>query len=1033
MIFAFRQLRKSPGFTLAAIATLALCLGANLVIFSAVNAILLRPLPFPEPERLVHLANAYPGANVERSAASIANYFERRGQIPALASIANIQEWSVIVGDPGSPQRVQVARVMPEFFGTLGVKLAMGRSFTDAELTYQTDQVAVLTDGFWRSHFQADPNVLGKTFLNDGLTIRVIGVLPPGFRYLSSRAQFFRPFSHELREREAGGRHSNNGNMIGRLAPGASIAAAQAQLDALNAALLETDPNREQIAQARFRTTIFPLHADHVREVRPTLLLLQGGALLLLVIGAVNLANLFLIRANARAKEVAVRQALGATTAHLARDAIAETLLLAGAGIMFGLAIGAGGVALLSRFGAEQLPLGATIALDATTVAVGIGAALVIALLLAGPVVWFNRGHRLAHGLQLESRGGTASRAAQRVRHSFIVAQVALAFVLLAGAALLGLSLQRALNTPTGFESSHLLTGRITLPWKNYQDGAARLAFIERLVPAIRALPGVEHVAVAYDPPFTESGSNGAVRVEGYEETPGEKLTPHYFTTATAEYWAAMRIPLLRGRLLEDADNHRSERVCVVDRKFAERYWPGGDAIGRRIANGFDLSEDRLMTIVGVVASVKQERLEEDLGYGTIYFPYRLFEANNFSLIVRTVLPPEALAATVRKTVSALDPGLPLDDVKSMDARIAESLVGRRSPAVLAGVFAGAALLLAAVGLYGVLAYAVAQRTRELGIRVALGAQRRDVMRMIFGQGARLTAIGVLLGIAGAWALGNAVSSLLYQVPAHDPVALTGVATMLGLVAAIACLLPALRATKVDPMIALRAEELTPWPSRSRQPEARALHDPPKTGLRNRHRAISTAADLCRRATPAAIQAADAPSFSPASRAVASAPSAQVAHETRTPGRCPRKSTSPSEPALGQVSIGAMEIRRRIFPPRVHLAHQRGHSGAPLRKRGIELRAQKVGELPLFLGGELLRFLFKLGQRHAAKLLALPLESTHASRPRHPSGRTLHGRSLSRESDVAERWSVAAGVTRHRPTHPFTIRPPFGCSTWPVM
>ena len=806
MKHALRLLLKSPGFTTAAVATLALCLGANLVIFSAVNALLLRPLPFPEPDRLVTLVNSYPGANVDRSAASVPNFFERRGKLPAIASLANIQDGSVIVGEPGSPNRVRTARVMPEFFATLGVPLALGRAFTDAELAYGTDQVAVLTDQFWRTHFNADPNIIGKTFLNDGLLVQVVGVLPPGFRYLSSRAQFFRPYSHDPDDRNPGNRHNNTGNMIARLAPGATITAAQAQLDALNAALLETDPHRPQIEQSRFRTTIYPLHADHVREVRPVLLLLQGGALLLLVIGGVNLANLFLIRASGRAKEVAVRQALGATTAHLAGEAAAETLLLAFAGIALGLLLGAGGVALLARFGADRLPLGATISLDTTTVFLGIGVALVVGLLLAGPVVWFNRHTRLASGLQLESRGGTASRAAQRVRHAFIVAQVALAFVLLAGAALLALSLQRALNTPTGFTSANVLTGRLTLPWKAYPNETARLAFIERLLPAIRTLPGVTHAAVSFDPPFTDGGSSGAVSVENHVQRADERTTPHHFNTVTADYWPALGIPLLRGRLLEDADNHRPQRVCVVDQEFADRYWPGGDPIGRRIAMGFEKVEDRWMTIVGVVANVKQNTLEETSSYGAVYFPYRHFSAITFSLIVRTSLPPEALASTVKKTVSTIDPGLPLDDVKPMQTLIDDSLLGRRSPALLAAIFGGAALLLAAVGLYGVLAYAVAQRTRELGIRVALGAQRRDVLRMIFGQGARLTAIGILLGIGGAWALGHAVSSLLYQVPAHDPVALTGVASMLGLVSALACLLPALRATKVDPMIALRAE-----------------------------------------------------------------------------------------------------------------------------------------------------------------------------------------------------------------------------------
>lgn len=805
-MYPLRSLVRTPGFTATALLTLALCLAANLVIFTAVDSIILRPLPFPEPHRLLTLINAYPSAGVARSEASLPNYFERRGTIDAFSSVSLIQYGSAVVGEAGSPNRVPTARVTPEFFATLEVPLARGQTFTDAQLAYGADQVAVLTHGFWRTHFNADPDVLGKTFFNDGLPVTVVGVLPPDFRFLSSRAQFFRPFSHAPDDRNVRNRHNNNCAMIARLAPGATLAQAQAQLDAVNASLLATDPYAESIKEAGFRTNIFLLHEDHVRETRPILLLLQGGALCLLLIGAVNLANLLLIRASGRTKEIAVRQALGASRRHLAREVFAETLLLALGGGTLGLLAGAFGVDALAHFAADQLPLGATIALDERSAAAMLGATLVLGASLAVPVIWFYLRTRLALGLQSDSRSGTSSRAAVRLRDGFIVVQVALAFVLLSGAALLGLSLKRAMETPTGFQVANILTGRIALPWKNYRDDAARLAFVERLLPAIRALPGVTHAAIAYDPPFTGGGSNGSVTVESYVPRAGEVTRPHHLTGASADYWAALGIPLLRGRFLEDADNRRSQRVCVVDQAFADRYWPGGDPIGQRIAVGLELRPDRITTIVGVVASVKHNELEEDAGQGIVYFPNRLFNSSVFSLVVKTALPPESLAPLVTKAILQLDPELPLDDVKSMQTLVDESLSARRAPAVLASIFAGAALLLASIGLYGVMAYAVTQRTREFGIRIALGAQPAAVLRLVFGQGVRLVGLGLVAGIAGALLLAGVMSSLLYQVAASDPLTLTLVGALLAGVAALACFLPARRATKVDPMIALRAE-----------------------------------------------------------------------------------------------------------------------------------------------------------------------------------------------------------------------------------
>jgi predicted permease len=804
--FALRQLGKTPGFTATALATLALCLGANLTIFAVVDAILVRSLPFPHPDRLVAVFNSYPGAGVERASASIPNYYDRRGAIQAFTSLAIYQDGSLVVGGTGSPNRVPMARVSPEFFATLGVRLAMGHGFTDDQLKYGTDEVAVLTDGFWRSHFSADPNVLGRTFLNDGITITIIGVLPRGFRFLSSTAEFYRPTAHAPEDRQPQNRHNNSWNMIARLAPGASLADAQAQMDAFNVHQAADDPLAQAIKGSGYHTLVRSMHEDHVHEIKPTLVLLQCGVLFLLLIGSVNLVNLLLIRASGRTKELAIRQALGAGRLHIAAGVIAETTLLTVGGGLLGLLVGAFGKGLLGSLGTAQLPLGTSIVLDVRLAFVSLAVALVVGLVLAAPIIWFSLHARLASSLQTETRGGTTSRAAHRLRHGFIVAQVALAFVLLSGAGLLGLSLKRVLETPAGFNPDNLLTGQISLPWKNYKDDASHRAFVDRLLPAIRALPGVTHVAVTTGLPFGNGVNDSVITVEGHAPKPGDSIRAHYLSATTSDYWPMMRIPLLRGRLLTEADEKSKTLVCVVDQAFAERYWPGTDPIGRRLARDIAVKADNAVTVVGVVASVKQNELAETAGHGAVYFPFSAFNSGYFSLLVRTQLPPATLAPTVQKAVLQLDPELPVDDLKPMRMRIDDSLIARRSPAILAGIFAAVALLLAAIGTYGVLAYAVNQRQREIGVRMALGALPKQILALFLGLGARLLLIGIVLGALGAWLTGRAMQSMLFGVGAWNPGIFAAAAGVMIGVVFFAIFLPARRAARAKPTDALRGE-----------------------------------------------------------------------------------------------------------------------------------------------------------------------------------------------------------------------------------
>jgi len=804
--YALRQLRKAPAFTLTALATVAICLGANLAIFAVINSILLRPLPFPQSDRLVTIFNTYPKAGVERDGSSVTNYYERRGNLPAFSSLSIFRDGSEVVGETGAAEQTEIMRVSPDFFATLGVNLAMGRTFTEEEATIAKGKgngVAIVTDAYWRQRLNSDPNVLGRDIRVNTMPRKIVGVLPPDFRFLSSEARLFLPIRSRPAERTPQQRHSDDGgtHMIARLKPGATMAEAQSQIDAHNAAVEEDNPQAKMMAEAGFRSLVRPLHAEHVRSIRPTLLLMQAGVFFLLLIGAVNLVNLLLIRASGRAKEMAIRRSMGASRAHVVRQVMIETVLLTFVGGLLGLVVGTWGIRLLEVLGADRLPLGAHIAFDGWLALTGLAGAGVLGIGIAVPIAWFNLNTHLAHALQSESRTGTVSRAAQRLRHGFIVAQIALAFVLLAGAALLGLSLKKVMAVSPGFRADHVLTGEVTVPF-SYN---AR-PFLDRLLEAIGQQPGVGAAGAITNVPLSGESGKSAVTPKGYVPPAGQSLQGHYSYQVTGDYFTALGIPLREGRFLTSADSHRADRVCVVDEDFARRYWPHGGALGQRVFQGSDSDDAKLFTIVGVVGAVKQAELTEPQGQGAVYLPFMDSDGINIFVVTRTSQRPEAFAETLRKLVRATNSDLAIDNLRSMDTRIAESLIARRSPALLAGIFAGVALLLATIGTYGVLSYAVAQRTREIGIRMALGAQRGQIGTQFLSLGLRLLAAGTILGLMGAWWAGRAMQSVLFDVPTLHVATLLGTALVMTTVSLVACLIPARRATKVDPVIALRAE-----------------------------------------------------------------------------------------------------------------------------------------------------------------------------------------------------------------------------------
>jgi ABC-type antimicrobial peptide transport system permease subunit len=619
--YGLRMLAKNPGFTVVAVLTLALCIGANLTIFAVVEAILLRPLPFPQPERLVTMFNTYPKTDIGRAGSSFPNVYNRRGTIEAFSSVAAYKNDAVIVGEAGGASRVEIMRVSPEFFETLGVGLAQGRSFAEEEMTVQTHHVAILSHAYWRRHFDADADILGREVRVNGFAKMIVGVLPPGFRFLSSKAQIFLPLSSSLDQRGINSLHnSSDCEMIARLKPGATLAEAQAQIDANNTVAEQDFPYAKQVEASGFRTIMAPLHADHVAGIRPTLLLLQAGGLFLLLIGAVNLANLLLVRASARTKELAIRQSLGASRLQVVRQAM--------------------------------------------TVA----------------------------------------------------------------------------NRPV----------------------------------ALGELP----------------------------------LAPYIYGVA-GDYFRAMGIPLRAGRFFDGSESRRNERVCIVDEIFSRRNWPAVNAVGQLVYDSAEVKEGDLpFTVIGVVGAVKQTELTEQRVDGAIYFPLRdhPLVADNLYVVVRTGQRPEAVRPALEKVVREIEPELPINDLRTMETRIADTLVMRRSPMLLASVFAVVALLLAAIGTYGVLSFALAQRRREIGVRMALGALPRQIGRQFLTLGLRLLLVGTILGLFGAWLAGRAMQSILFNVPPLHIATLLGTALILGAVSLVACLLPALRASRVDPMEALRHE-----------------------------------------------------------------------------------------------------------------------------------------------------------------------------------------------------------------------------------
>lgn len=811
--FGLKLLRKEKALALTVLLTLAVCIGANTTIFSVIDNVILEPLPFPEPDRLVRVFNSYPGAGVERASNSAPDYFFRRERVAAFEDVAEYQYWGHTVGEAASTERVRTIRVTPSFFPLLGIRPLIGRAFSEEEIEVGNEQKVILSYGFWQEHFGGDARVVGRDLRVNGRPYTIVGVLPDGFDFLGEREiRFYVPIPFEPVDRTVEQLHNNSFQMIARLKPGTTSEQAADQIAALDDALVEEMPfpnARQLLEDAGYHAEVHGLRDDLLRDIRPTFEMLWAGVAFVLLIGCLNIANLMLARSNVRARELATRIAVGADRLRLGRQLLTEAVLFALLGGALGLAFGWGGLQLLQGMGVGDLPRGAQVGIDGSvvlfTLLVALGAGFFFGVI---PLVHIFRSD-LGTVFRGESRTGTSTRRASLLRSLLVTGQVAVAFVLLIGAGLMFASLRAALEVDPGFRPGSVLTGNISLPDARYPDEDTRREFIDELLRETRALPAVASASVTSQIPFGDNNNSSVITPEGYVPRPGESLLSPYYSVVGPEYFEAMGIPLLSGRYFEEGDAADREQVIILDEWLARRYFPDGSPLGKRMFNGIpgeEGEEEDYYTIVGVVGQIKQNELTEGEQVGAYYFTYKQRPIDFLILVARTSVEPLTLTGPIREAVSRLDPDLPFYYPETMEQRVAESLVARRTPMLLLLGFAAVALFLAAIGIYGVLAYSVTQRTRELGIRMALGGSPREVFRLVISQGLRVLGLGLVIGLAGSLILARLIRALLYGVRPTDPLVLATVAVVLVAAGLIACLLPARRATRIDPVVALHTE-----------------------------------------------------------------------------------------------------------------------------------------------------------------------------------------------------------------------------------
>ncbi len=812
--YGVRSLWRDKGFAVTVLLTFSVCIAANAALFAVVNSVVLRPLPVPDANSILIMSNDYPKAGVTGgNNSSSGDYYDRLREMTVFESQAIFRPRDQTVELNGSPQQIRAMLVTPSWFKVLRISPAIGRPFTDEDGEIGSDQKVVLSHGLWQQLYAADKSAIGRELRISGRSFTVVGVMPANFNFIDPDVRLWIPLAFTAEQKTV--HHSNNWYHIGRLKPGATLQQAQAQVNALNNENFERFPEfKEILINAGFHTIVKPLQDMLTGGVKRTLYLLWGGACVVLLIGGLNIANLALARVALRRKEMATRIALGAGRAQLMRQLILESLGLALLGGLGGVVLGAGVLRTLNVIGLEHFPRASEVHMDSTVVLVSLALSLAAGLFVGlFPLASVSK-IGISDALHEDSRTGTTGKKSRSVRQLLVAAQIGFAFALLVGAGLLLASFRLLLQVDPGFNPNGVVTASIGLPRSKYPKDELLRDFMNRALPAVRAIPGVSLAGATEAIPLGGNHNDSVILAEGYQMKPGESLVSPLNISVTPGYFEALGISMLRGRSFDDRDNENSPRVIIVDERLAQHFWPDRDPVGRRMyfpGDGKDFlkidAHTVWLTVVGIARTLRYESLDgSGAPVGAYYLPDSQQPASGFTFALKTTADPGSIVRALRSEIGRLDPDLAVFDVHSMSERMDLSLSSRRTFMLLANAFGGVALFLAALGIYGVLAYLVARRTREIGIRVALGSTRAGVLKLVLREGFQLVAIGLLLGMIGAASLQKAVASEIYGLRALDPLVLASVMALLAIVALAACAVPARRAMRVDPMVALRYE-----------------------------------------------------------------------------------------------------------------------------------------------------------------------------------------------------------------------------------
>ena len=802
--YAMRTLARRPMYATVTILVLAIAIGANTTVFSVLNGLFLRPLPYPDGDRLVMVYDSYTKVgSLGNAGTAIPDYLERRDQATSLESLAILTGAARTLGGEGDPLRLVTIRASASLFTVLRIGPQIGRVFTADEATPGNDRVVVLSDRLWRTRFGASESVLGRDIRLDGDSYRVIGVMPRGFGYPNRDVDAWTPFAFTPQQTTDAARGNQFSTSIGRLRPGATVDGLNAELAAIvDRNLASGRIPRDVVEVAGFTGRAQLLREQRVGNLEPMVLLLQASVLAVLLIACANVANLQLARVSGRRRELAVRAALGAPGARLARLVLIESFVLAVVGALAGLLVAFGGLALVRALGLDLSSQGFEFRVDTSVLMFTLATAVVASLVASLPPVLVLLSEDLIRVVHEAGRHGGGGRGAHALRSSLVVVQIAVGVALLAGAGLLAKGFYRLQSEGPGFDAGGVWTTALALPRGRYLSQESWAQFEARVVEALRALPGVTAAGYTSILPFTGNNSQGNYVIDGYTPPPGSQEPHAQQRTVSEGYLPALGLPVVEGRNFAASE---AERVAIIDTNVARKYWPAGEALGQRLRMNYEPA-DRWYTVIGVVPPVKQDDFTEDRSKETIYFHYTQQPAPFGWLVLRTTPPPDRLTGPAKAAIAALDPELALYGTQEYSAILARALGPERAPMVLTLVFAAVAFTLAVIGVYGVLTWAVTQRFGELGVRIALGARARDIVGMVLVQGGKLIAIGSALGLVGAGVIGRVLASQVRTVSAFDPSVLAGAMLALATAALFASWLPARRAGNTDPMVALRSE-----------------------------------------------------------------------------------------------------------------------------------------------------------------------------------------------------------------------------------